>query len=296
VWDRFNAQRSSERLVAPFLGLALGVVTLFRCHRSEDTLLRSQKISEEETKLHHVFADETCQENHDWMGLGTTGVSDEHLKHVRAMFLAWKKKMGLQGEIKWEYTDKKNVERYKTMATVYFNLLKRDILQFHAMTIPMADFDPQALGDDVPEAGYNRCFHHLLLWKYCSRSMMERKYFVFFDKRTSKVPWQPFRLAICRAAAKRYGMDHWPFRRMEYEDSKLEIMLQVNDLILGAVGFWWNKKHTTAPTATSPKADLARHIKDATGYHSLFSIPYHSKRFTIWELTFNDRTREPRMP
>lgn len=229
------------------------------------------------------------------MALGTTAVSDQHLAHVRAMFLAWKTKLGVHGEIKWQRTDKKNLDRYKTLVTVYFNLLRRGILQFHAMTIPAADFDPKALGNDTPEAAYNRCFHHLLLWKYCGGTaggppLRDRKYFVLFDKRTSKVPWKPFRLAVCRAAATRYGMDHWPFRRVEYEESHLEIMLQVNDLILGAVGFWWNKKHSTMPTAKSPKGKLARHVTKSLGTtYSLFQIPYLSKNFTIWRLTFNDR-------
>lgn len=264
---------------------------------------RIQKIPEEETKLYHVFADETCQEvagkeKHDWMALGTTSVSDEHLSHVRAMFLAWKWKMGLQGEIKWTFTDKKNLRRYKIMIDVYFNLLRRDIVQFHAMTIPMAGFK-ERLGDDVPEIAYNRCFHHLLLWKYCDRSIAERKYFVLFDKRTSPVPWEPFRLAACHAAARHSGMDHWPFRRMGYIESHLEIMLQVNDLVLGAIGFWNNKKHTREPTASSPKADLARHIKNTIGFgpKALVKPPYHSKRFTIWPLTPKEQgTRAPRMP
>jgi hypothetical protein len=277
-------------------------------------MLRTQKIPEEETKLHHIFADETCQVSHDWMALGTTGVSDQHLAHVRAMFLAWKVHMRLHGEIKWVRTDKKNVDRYKTLVTVYFNLLKRGILQFHAMTIPMAAFDPKALGNEVPEAAYNRCFHHLLLSKYCAghpldrRPLRERKYFVLFDKRTSNVPWEPFRVALCRAAAKHHGMDHWPFRRVEYEESHMEIMLQVNDLVLGAVGFWWNKKHRTLPTSKSPKGKLvrhvAKHIREATGSYSMLQITYASRNYTIWEMEFNERgapkeqarAREPRTP
>jgi hypothetical protein len=84
---------------------------------------------------------------------------------------------------------------------------------------------------------------------------------------------------------------------MEYEKSNLEIILQANDLILGAVGFWWNQKHALAPTSTSPKAELARHIRDASGWRSLLKPPYHSKRFTIWKLTPNeDRVLQPMMP
>lgn len=254
---------------------------------------RAQNIPEGDTKLYHVFADETCQTDHDWMALGTTGVSDEHLAHVRTMLLAWKVKLGLHGEIKWTRTDKKNVDRYMQLVTVYFNLLRRGILQFHAMTIPMANFDPEALGNDTPEAAYNRCFHHLLLWKYCGAELLTRKYYVIFDKRTSLVPWQPFRRAVCLAASSRYGMDHWPFRRVGYEESHLEILLQVNDLILGAVGFWWNKKHSTSPTKKSAKGKLvrhiAKHIREVTGSYSMFQIPYHSKDFTIWKMTFNER-------
>lgn len=244
-----------------------------------------QKIPEEETKLYHVFGDETCQTNHAWMALGTTAVSNEHLDQVRAEFLFRKKRMGLQGEIKWEYTCDKNVERYKKMVTAYFDLLRKDILQFHSMVIPAENFDFRAYGNDVPEAAHNRLFHHLLIWKYCSRLLRDRKYFVRFDKRTSKVPWEPYRLHANRAAARRYGMHHWPFRVLAYADSKEEIMLQVNDLVLGAIGFWRNKKHITIPTSTSPKCDLARHVKNETGLNSLFDNP-RSHRFTMWKVTF----------
>lgn len=252
---------------------------------------RVQKIPEEETKLYHIFADETCQTKHAWMALGTTAVSDENLERVRVELLNLKEKMGLQGEIKWEYTNKKNLERYKTMATAYFKFLHEGILQFHAMIIPMADFDYQAFGDEVPEAAYNRLFHHLLVWMYCAdRSHRARKYYVFFDERTSKVPWRPFQIAVCRSAARRFGMDHWPFRKMAYEDSRAEIMLQVNDLILGAIGFWRNKKHTVEPTKGSPKGALARHIKNATGLNSLFDNP-RSTSFSMWKMKFARRQR-----
>lgn len=258
---------------------------------------RIQKIPEEEIKLYHIFADETCheeagKEKHEWMALGATSVSDEHLAHVRAMFKAWKKRRGLKGEIKWTRTDDSNVERYMLLTTAYINLLNLGILQFNSMVIPKVAFEDPYWDEEVPEIAYNRCFHHLLLHKYCERPIAARKYFVLFDERTSKVPWEPFRLSICRAAHRRAGMDHWPFRRMGYEKSKLEIMLQMNDLILGALGFCQNKKHTRAPTATSPKADLARHIRKTLDF-SLTKPPFHSKKYTVWPLTPKVRTRAP---
>lgn len=247
---------------------------------------RTERIPEEETILFHVFGDETCQVDHDWMVLGTTGVSDVHVDMARALFLGWKKRMGLQGEIKWEFTDKKNVERFKKLMTVYFELLHDGILQFHSMVIPAKNFDYKAFGNPVPEAAYNRLFHHLLVWKYCSsKAVRKRKYHVLFDERTSLVPWEPFRLAVNKAADRKFRMDHWPFRKVGYENSHLDMMLQMNDLVLGAIGFWRNDKHITM--AGSPKHMLARHIKNCAGLNSLKDNP-RSERFSMWTIRFNE--------
>ncbi len=123
----------------------------------------SQTIPEELTRLHHIYADETCQTKHRWMVIGTTAVSDEHVAHVRAKLLAWKHHMRLQGEIKWSATEASNIERYKTLVRIYFALMKRGIIQFHAILICMDVVDYSKFGDDVPDASYSRFFHYLLL-------------------------------------------------------------------------------------------------------------------------------------
>ena len=75
---------------------------------------------------------------------------------------------------------------------------------------------------------------------------------------------------------------------MAYEKSHLEILLQMNDLILGAIGFWRNRKYIVEPTKSSPKGALARHIKNETGLGTLFANP-RSPRFTMWTMKFAKR-------
>jgi hypothetical protein len=221
------------------------------------------------------------------MGLGVTIVSEEHADHVRAKFRAWKHHMRLQGEIKWNSTDDSNVERYKTLVRIYMYLVEIGTIEFHCLLICMDKVDYRALGDDVPEFSYNRFFHHLLM-KLARIRPRESKYFIKFDRRTSKIPLQPFAKAACFAAAKDYGLDHWPFRQFVYQDSKLDLILQVNDLILGAIGFIRNGKEKIEPTKGTPKAELARYINQVSPLHSFWKDSgKHNTTFTLWAIRFN---------
>lgn len=250
---------------------------------------RIQAIPEELIAAYQVVADETCQTQHRWMALGITIVSDEHANHVRAKFRAWKHLMRLQGEIKWSATDQSNLERYKTLANIYMALIAKSIITFHALLICMDVVDYSALGDDVPELSYNRFFHHLLM-TVCRLHGRKRRYYITFDRRTSRVPLEPFRLAACRAAKRDFGMDHWPFRRLVYEDSKDDILLQVNDLILGAIGYRRNAKHKDDKNKSSAKAELALHILRVSPCRSFWQDTAEGKTaFTLRTLKFGGK-------
>ncbi|WP_411901386.1 DUF3800 domain-containing protein [Methylorubrum thiocyanatum] len=251
---------------------------------------QTQTIPEEELRLLHVFGDETCQTRHRWMVLGTLVVPDEHVRHVRAKFAAMKRAMGIQGEIKWERTDRKIVARYKRLATAAMALItKHRVMQFHTVIICMDVVDDDKHNDGVPETGYSKFFHHLLL-KFSRIYPRNSKYWVLFDKRNSKIPLQPFQQAANFAIRRDHGIDHWPVRRLRYEDSTSDILFQINDLLLGAVGFRLNGKHKAEATAGSPKAVLALHIMQASPARSFWQDTRLGQTdFTLWKLRFEGR-------
>jgi hypothetical protein len=250
----------------------------------------AQTIPEELRKLYHVFGDEICQVSHRWMVLGTLVVPDEHIAHVRSKIIAMKRKMGLQGEIKWEYTNRKLVGRYKRLASAACALIsKHRVMQFHAMLICMDVVDHEKYNQGIPDLGYSRFFHHLLM-KYLRLYPADAKFHVLFDERTSKIPMRPFQNAANRAAKRDYGMDHWPFRRLQYQDSRSDILFQINDLLLGAVGFLRNGKHKVEPTKHSPKTELAVHIRRASPARSFWQdTSEHQRDFTLWALRFDGK-------
>jgi hypothetical protein len=250
---------------------------------------RIQTIPEELTKLHHIVADETCQTKHRWMAIGSTVVSDEYADRTRAHFLAWKRRMGLKGEIKWTDTDRKNLDRYKTLARVYMALVDKGIIQFHSIVMDME----QVTYDDVaqvPEMAYNRFFHQLLLHRYLKLYPRESKYRVLFDRRTSKIAWRPFQDAANFAARREVGLDHWPVRSIEYRESKCDILLQLNDLMLGAIGYLCNDKHIADKHNRAPKTKLAYYIRSLNGsYAFYYGTPPSNKTFTVWRIAFGGK-------
>lgn len=149
--------------------------------------------------------------------------------------------------------------------------------------------DHQKYNEGIPDLGYSRFFHHLLM-KYLRTYPRLNKYFVHFDKRTSPIPMNPFRDSANRAARRDYGIDHWPIRRMRHIDSKDDIIFQINDLLLGAVGFRRNGKHKVAPTKGSPKDELARHIMRSSPVRSFWAdTAAHNRDFSLWALRFGGK-------
>jgi len=81
---------------------------------------------------------------------------------------------------------------------------------------------------------------------------------------------------------KKYSIDTNPFVSVEPRDSKKSELIQINDIILGAVGFQKNGYDLLAGTRDSKK-ELARYIAQQAGLPNLqHNSPWGRHRFTVW--------------
>jgi hypothetical protein len=247
---------------------------------------RVAKIPEERTKPYTVFGDEACITDR-WMVIGSTTMADTDVEPVSRLFAGMKSDLGLRDEIKWGHTQDGTVDRYAQIVSRYFLLLHNKILQFHSVTVDrwFANYKKYAHGS--PQVGYNLFICQLLL-KHFRIYPAEAKYHAVLDRRTSKLPLEPFKVYLNVRGRDEYGLDHWPYRIMEFEDSKKSIILQVNDLVLGAVGFAANHKDRRPEHADSPKARLFRHVLKESGLLSIRRDTVRGQNdFTIWNIEFN---------
>jgi hypothetical protein len=88
---------------------------------------------------------------------------------------------------------------------------------------------------------------------------------------------------------KRWKIASAPFRRIEPRDSKKCELIQINDILLGAIGFQKNGFDLIAGS-NAAKKELAAYIAEKAGLNDLKGgTPISQKRFTLWSFRLRDK-------
>lgn len=87
---------------------------------------------------------------------------------------------------------------------------------------------------------------------------------------------------------KRWGVSTNPFRKIQFLNSKASDILQVNDLLLGAVGFFKNKHHRSE-TCSPNKLALGRHILGRINECEPRPNARDAARFAVWHFQYRGK-------
>lgn len=248
-----------------------------------------QTIPEEETKPYHIFGDETSVSEKRFLGIGTTIVSAENRESVSRSFTDLKAHLKLCDEIKWERVRARTEKRHEALVDMYFDFVKANKIRFHSMLIPLWDVNHRKHNEGIPDIGYSKWVYHLLL-SYTEMYPARFKYYVDLDERTTKQPPRIIQDTL-NFTARNNGLDHWPFRRVHFRKSHEEIMIQMTDLIVGAIGFRANRREMWPETGAG-KRDLSLYIFRKSGAGTFTRSTASAKKdFTIWRMRFKDSPR-----
>lgn len=112
---------------------------------------------------------------------------------------------------------------------------------------------------------------------------------VCVDKRNSSTSLIDLRRMANAGTAKAFGLPQEPFKQIIPLDSKSDDLLQLNDVILGAVCAARNGKHLLAAGRQS-KRELAELVLQRSGL-TTFDVdsPRNVHRFTIWNMKLRPR-------
>lgn len=112
---------------------------------------------------------------------------------------------------------------------------------------------------------------------------------VCLDHRNSSTPLNELRDMINSTLARDHQIDHKPLKQLISQDSCDDDLLQLNDVILGAVCHSRNGKHLLAETRPA-KRDVAQMVLQKSGLSSFDeNSPRDIQRFTVWQ--FKPRAR-----
>lgn len=243
----------------------------------------------------HIYGDETCQTQHSYMVLGCLVCHPRDARAIASSIRCIKESRNEHGELKWEKVKKRNIDKYKSVVDAFFSEFSTNSAHFHSVVVNTAELNHRAYSDGDKDVGFNK-FIFQILHKCCREHGRNARFYVFLDKRTTRQSLDTLRVMLNHHARNKLKIRHRPFKIVEFMDSQESLLLQMNDILLGAVGYRVNKKHE-ADDGASAKKLLSDRIREKAGLQNLEQqTPISRKKFTIWHFKLQPRIVAPRGP
>jgi len=191
----------------------------------------------------------------------------------------------MKSELKWQKITNQKEAEYREIIDYFFDLKDANLLHFHSLIVPYR-FDHKAINNNDKNLGL-----HKMQLPVNSTSFLQKLWGA--RERTIHIP-RPFYKALRwtrrsrmlnRGVRKHYGIAHNPVREIEPLDSAECNLLQINDVILGAVCAHRNLRHLKVG-GKEAKRRLAEYALQRTGLNSYQNDTAITglARFTIWNL------------
>jgi len=127
-------------------------------------------------------------------------------------------------------------------------------------------------------------YYQLMLHRLGKKHGRESHCYAFPDKANELTGLDQMKKGLNSELRKRYSCNGDPIRAIEFRNSETEPLLQLNDLILGAVCYQKNRRFE-ADDAGQPKANLAGYVLGRAGLLNYNTdTPSTVRNFTVWNL------------
>lgn len=188
----------------------------------------------------------------------------------------------MHAELKWSKVSNGKIDEYLALVDLFFALNNTNRIQFHAVIFDSHQANHNKYNDGDADIGLSKLYYDLLLHKFVKRCGNAGSLFACLDRRNSSTSLEDVRLMLNRTAARDFRMDKPPMAQLISRDSKKDCVLQMNDVILGAVCSIRNGRHLLASTRAAKK-DLAQYVLEKSGLQTFESdSPKGVNRFTVW--------------
>lgn len=236
----------------------------------------------------YVFCDESRQSQHRYMILGGIIINAKYMKTFENTMQGFRQDFNMTKELKWTKVSMAKLEEYKKFVDYFFALNDTDYAHFHCLILDTHQINHKKYNKGDSDLGFYKFYYQLLLHsfgnRYCSRGV--KSLVVCLDQRTSRYSLSDLKDILNNGIYKRYGNATSPFKSVEAWDSKSSDVMQISDIILGAIGYHKNGYHLLADSSKA-KINLANHISQKAGLTILGDgSRFGVHRFTTWNFRF----------
>ncbi|MDP2119654.1 MAG: DUF3800 domain-containing protein [Hoeflea sp.] len=230
-----------------------------------------------------LFCDEAGKETDRYLAVGGLVVDSPNAKDVRQEVTKRFRLLGINKEMKWNSTRNGTKDKYHEMAHYFFELVQSKAIRFHCLLVDFQRFDHSLRGDGKNES-LKRMYYQLILHRLCKKHGKDCDLYAFPDKANELKGLDDFKANLNKTSRERFSYDRDCLRAIEFRDSEDEPLLQLNDVILGAICYQKNRRFE-AEGAGHPKANLAGYIMGSAKLKNLNEdTPWHQDSFSVWNL------------
>ena len=188
----------------------------------------------------------------------------------------------MRAELKWSKVSDRKEAEYKDLIETFFAMNNAKLLEFHAVSFDNHRWDHHRFNQGDPDRGLSKLYYQLIMQCLINPHGDQNSLFVCLDKRNSSTDLSDFQRMLNKGAARDFGLAYGPVTQLMFRDSKKEELLQVNDVILGALTSVKNSRHLIAGARKSKKR-LAELVFEKSGLPPLEKdSPPSMTHFSFW--------------
>jgi len=206
---------------------------------------------------YNLYCDEASTTGARYMLIGGLWVPRQAEPAVRSALSEVRTRHNLLAEMKWTKVSQTMLPAYKDLVDVFFN---NGSLSFKCIVIDTHILDYETFHRGDKELGFYKFYYQLV-----SRNLAPGNlYWLFTDERKNR---KPYRLAVLKLTVNRWWKrqaDIEPLRNVEPRRSHDEDLIQLADILLGAIAYAWNQRR-----GSRAKLALVAHIARCLSWPTL---------------------------
>lgn len=243
-----------------------------------------------------IFADESCTQPNDggFMVIGCLTCDSETAADFRKEIGLLNSKISKQSEYHFANIGKHRTAcHYKQLCDIFFDFhnqkcsYKRGLdkaryyrrVCFDAIIIDHKKTDHVKFSAGDSQIGFFR-FYKTILLHIVKKHYNNADLIITMDEITLK---KTFILSDLHQQMNKKLGDRNIIAKLQKQDSKAELLLQVADVLTGAVAFAWNRQECSLSTRNQAKLSVVQHIESRLG-RSLTRLDSPGRSFNIWQL------------
>jgi hypothetical protein len=240
-------------------------------------------------KNFHIYSDESSQHGgSDYTAIGATFLRNDAAKRLAGVIdkIAASNERFPVREFHWTDMQKVQLQQYLRLVALFMEEVHAKGLRYRCVLIENSKLKHREYSDGDADLGLLKLTFGPI-YAFASRFGPFNQYFVYPDKTTTKHPREAMIYALNNRVKTEFKVDCRPFRKVEPTSSDRSRLIQVTDVITGAIAYEKNKRHLAK--GSPHKFAVWEHLKQCARLDTLAkpNWGYLSQRFTIRDFDFS---------